>query len=84
MGASLVLVAATGGVASACIPFAVFGLADAAVLIAVDTYLQQAVPERLRGRVLAHALPSLRAPMPYRCSLEVLLPEHSMCEPCSS
>lgn len=56
MGASLVLVAATGGVASACIPFAVFGLANAAVLIAVDTYLQQAVPERLRGRVFGARL----------------------------
>jgi MFS family permease len=51
MGASLMLVAATTGVWQACVPFAVFGLANAAFLIAVDTYLQQAVPEPLRGRV---------------------------------
>lgn len=51
MGASLVGVAATGGVWQACIPFAVFGLANAVALIAVDTWLQDVVPERLRGRV---------------------------------
>ena len=51
MGASLALVAAAGGVATACIPFAVLGLANAAALIAVDTYLQDVVPEQLRGRV---------------------------------
>jgi len=51
MGASLALVAAAGGVWIACIPFAVFGLANAAALIAVDTYLQESVPQELRGRV---------------------------------
>jgi DHA3 family macrolide efflux protein-like MFS transporter len=51
MGASLALVAAAGGVVQACIPFAVLGLANAAALIAVDTYLQDLVPEHLRGRV---------------------------------
>jgi MFS family permease len=52
MGACLALVATTGSVWTAAIPLAVFGVANAAVLIAVDTYLQQAVPEGLRGRVL--------------------------------
>ena len=33
-------------------PLALFGLANAAVLIAVDTYLQQTMPEGMRGRVL--------------------------------
>lgn len=51
MGVSLVLVAAAGGVWQACIPFAALGLANAAALIAIDTYLQQTVPEHLRGRV---------------------------------
>jgi MFS family permease len=51
MGASLSLVAAAGGVVTACIPFAVLGLANAAALIAIDTYLQDLVPEHLRGRV---------------------------------
>jgi DHA3 family macrolide efflux protein-like MFS transporter len=51
MGVSLIVVAATGGVWQACIPFAVFGLANAVALIAVDTWLQDVVPERLRGRV---------------------------------
>jgi DHA3 family macrolide efflux protein-like MFS transporter len=51
MGASLIAVAATGGVWQACIPFALFGLFNAVALIAVDTWLQDVVPERLRGRV---------------------------------
>ena len=51
MGVSLVLVAATSGVWQACIPFAVFGLANAVALIALDTWLQDVVPEGLRGRV---------------------------------
>ncbi len=51
MGASLSLVAAAGGVAVACVPFALLGLANAAALIAIDTYLQEVVPEQLRGRV---------------------------------
>ena len=51
MGASLCLVAAAGGVWIACVPFAVLGVANAMALIAIDTYLQSAVPEQLRGRV---------------------------------
>jgi MFS family permease len=52
MGACLALVATTESVWMAAIPFVVFGIANAAALIAVDTYLQQAVPEGMRGRVL--------------------------------
>ena len=52
MGLCLALVAATGSVVSAAIPFAIFGVANAIVLIAVDTYLQQVVPNGMRGRVL--------------------------------
>ncbi len=52
MGASLALVATTGSVLLAAVPFAIFGTANAVVLIAVDTYLQQVVPNGMRGRVL--------------------------------
>jgi MFS family permease len=52
MGASLALVATTGSVWAAAVPLAVFGIANAIVLIAVDTYLQQVVPHGMRGRVL--------------------------------
>jgi MFS family permease len=52
MGASLALVATTGSVLVAALPFAIFGTANAIVLIAVDTYLQQVVPHGMRGRVL--------------------------------
>ena len=51
MGVSLVLVAVTTGVWQACIPFAVLGLANAVALIALDTWLQDVIPEPLRGRV---------------------------------
>jgi MFS family permease len=51
MGICLMVVALAGGVWQACIPFTLFGVANAAALIAVDTYLQQTVPEKLRGRV---------------------------------
>lgn len=51
MGASLSLVAAAGGAWVACVPFALLGVANAAALITIDTYLQSAVPEQLRGRV---------------------------------
>jgi MFS family permease len=51
MGVSLIVVAVTDGVWQACIPFAIFGLANAVALIAVDTWLQDVIPERLRGRV---------------------------------
>jgi MFS family permease len=52
MGLCLALVAATGSVVGAAVPFAIFGVANAVVLIAVDTYLQQVVPNGMRGRVL--------------------------------
>ena len=52
MGACLALVATTDSVWVAAIPFAVFGMANAGALIAVDTYLQQVVPQGMRGRVL--------------------------------
>jgi len=52
MGGCLALVAAAGSVWTAAIPFAVFGMANAAALIAVDTYMQQVVPQGMRGRVL--------------------------------
>lgn len=50
-GAGLVSVAATDAVWQAMIPFVVVGIADAAALIAIDTYVQEIVPEELRGRV---------------------------------
>jgi MFS family permease len=52
MGVCLALVPVAESVWQACIPYALFGVANAAALIAVDTYLQEAVPERLRGRVI--------------------------------
>lgn len=52
MGACLAVVAATDSLWTAAIPFALFGVANAMVLIVVDTYLQQTVPDGLRGRVL--------------------------------
>ena len=52
MGACLALVATTESVWVAAVPLAVFGIANAIVLIAVDTYLQQVVPHGMRGRVL--------------------------------
>jgi MFS family permease len=51
MGLSLAVVALAGGIWQACIPFAILGIANSFALIAVDTYLQQAVPQELRGRV---------------------------------
>ena len=52
MGLCLAVVAVTRTVWQACIPYALFGIANAVALIAVDTYLQETVPEGLRGRVL--------------------------------
>jgi MFS family permease len=52
MGVCLVLVSATGSVWVAAVPYVVCGIANAVVLIAVDTYLQQVVPAGMRGRVL--------------------------------
>ena len=52
MGACLALVATAESVWVAAVPLAIFGVANAIVLIAVDTYLQQVVPHGMRGRVL--------------------------------
>jgi MFS family permease len=52
MGACLALVATTGSIWVAAVPFAIFGTANAIVLIAVDTYLQEVVPQGMLGRVL--------------------------------
>jgi MFS family permease len=52
MGACLALVAITESIWVAALPLAIFGVANAIVLIAVDTYLQEVVPHGLRGRVL--------------------------------
>ncbi len=52
MGACLALVATAESVWVAAVPLAFFGVANAIVLIAVDTYLQQVVPHGMRGRVL--------------------------------
>lgn len=51
MGVSLAAIAVCSTVWQACIVFVVFGLANAIALITIDTYLQGAVPESLRGRV---------------------------------
>jgi len=50
-GAAYGLVALTDTVWAACIFFAAAGVANAAALIAIDTYVQAIVPEALRGRV---------------------------------
>ena len=52
MGACLALVATTESIWVAAVPFVIFGVANAIVLIAVDTYLQEVVPHGMRGRVL--------------------------------
>jgi MFS family permease len=52
MGACVALVATTWSLWSAAVPLALFGIANAIVLIAVDTYLQEIVPQGIRGRVL--------------------------------
>ncbi len=53
MGVCLALVSLTGSLWVAAVPFALFGLANALVLIAVDTFLQQTVPDGMRGRVFS-------------------------------
>ena len=52
MGGCIALVATTWSIWSAAVPLALFGIANAFVLIAVDTYLQEIVPHGIRGRVL--------------------------------
>jgi DHA3 family macrolide efflux protein-like MFS transporter len=51
MGAGLMAVAIAPSAWLATLPVLVVGVANAAALIAVDTYVQQAVPEHLLGRV---------------------------------
>jgi MFS family permease len=51
MGASIVLVAAAPSAAVAIVPFLVVGTANAVVLIAIDTYVQEIVPDGMLGRV---------------------------------
>lgn len=51
LGVAYGVVAFTDTVWTACIPFALAGVANAASLIAIDTYVQGIVPEALRGRV---------------------------------
>lgn len=50
-GAGIVAVAAASQVWVAAVIFAFIGIANAVGLIAIDTYVQQVVPERVRGRV---------------------------------
>jgi MFS family permease len=52
MGACVAMVATTWSLWSAAVPLVLFGIANAIVLIAVDTYLQEIVPQGMRGRVL--------------------------------
>jgi predicted MFS family arabinose efflux permease len=51
MGVSIVLIAATPSVAVAIVPFLVVGTANAVVVIAIDTYVQEVVPDGMLGRV---------------------------------
>ena len=51
MGAGMAAVAAAGQVWVAAVIFAFVGVANAAALISMDTYVQQLVPEHIRGRV---------------------------------
>lgn len=56
MGGCLALIATTESIWVAAVPFAIFGIANAIVLITVDTYLQQVAQDGMRGRVLATRL----------------------------
>ncbi len=51
MGAGYVAVAAAGRIWIAALVFALVGIANAVALISIDTYVQQVVPEDIRGRV---------------------------------
>jgi DHA3 family macrolide efflux protein-like MFS transporter len=51
MGASLVAVGLLHSLTAILVAFLLLGLANAAALIAIDTFFQEAVPEHLRGRV---------------------------------
>jgi len=47
----MILVSVSPSVRVAMVPFFIVGIANAAVMIAIDTYVQEAVPEDLAGRV---------------------------------
>lgn len=51
MGAGLVCIGLLQGLAAILVAFLVVGVANAAALISIDTFFQEAVPEHLRGRV---------------------------------
>ena len=51
MGAGMVAVAAAGRIWVAAVIFGFVGIANAVALISMDTYVQQVVPEHIRGRV---------------------------------
>jgi MFS family permease len=51
MGGGFTSVAICTSLALVVVPIFVAGAANAAVLISIDTYFQQAVPEALRGRL---------------------------------
>jgi MFS family permease len=51
MGTSIVLIAAVPSAAAAIVPFFIVGTANAVVLIAIDTYVQEVVPDGMLGRV---------------------------------
>jgi MFS family permease len=51
LGAAFAWIGAIDEAALAMVAFFVLGLADAAVMISIDTYVQQTVPEQIRGRV---------------------------------
>jgi MFS family permease len=52
MGAAMVTVAVAPTVWLATMPFLIVGVANAVVLIAIDTYVQEVVPQDVLGRVL--------------------------------
>jgi MFS family permease len=52
VGAGFALIASLTSLTAVIIVFALTGVANAVLLIAIDTYLQEAIPAGLRGRVL--------------------------------
>ena len=51
MGAGLMLLSVPDRIWVAALVFALVGIANAVALISIDTYVQQVVPEDIRGRV---------------------------------
>lgn len=51
MGTAMASVALAPSIRSAMVPFFIVGVANAAAVIAIDTYVQETVPEDLAGRV---------------------------------